>query len=35
MAEIAHREYQPEDAESFLRQHDSCFPAMSAEFWQE
>ena len=32
MAEIALREYHSEDAESFLRLHDSCFPAMSAEF---
>jgi GNAT superfamily N-acetyltransferase len=35
MANIAYREYRPDDAESFLRLHDSCFPAMAAEFWRE
>ena len=33
MGEITYREYRPEDAESFLRLHDGCFPPMSAEFW--
>jgi len=34
MAGIEYREYRPEDAESFLRLHDSVFPRLSSEFWQ-
>ena len=35
MSRIEYREYQPEDAESFVRLHDSCFPALSPSFWPE
>lgn len=33
MAKVEYREYRPEDAESFLRLHDSVFPRMSPEYW--
>ena len=33
MSETEYREYRHEDAESFLRLHDTAFPKMSAEFW--
>lgn len=35
MAEIEYREYQPQDAASFLRLHDSAFPEMAPDFWRE
>lgn len=33
MTEITYREYRPEDAESFVRLHDSAFPAIPAGYW--
>jgi len=33
MPEIEYREYRPEDADSFLRLHDSAFPPITSEYW--
>jgi len=35
MPEIEYREYQHEDAESFLRLHDAVFPPIQPEAWRE